>query len=316
MDKFRDAYQEACKELPTPSMDVAKIQDGLSHQRLMRKRRRYMITRGCTAAAVFLLCGAGTVAAKNYRNSIIAVGDEGFTITSVRNTEFQEKNPGPQDYEPDVASFMKMGGVFSIEEDIPETGDILEEGSIPEMGNSSEKKKELGERNRSGEGERSTEQDAGDGYYVEYFMEDNCREYDSIEAFRDTEKLTAVIPDIALFGEEFTCEEVQVLEDGWHIMVRLSNEDVCFFMSQMDNSDCLSYSSSTSYGGRSVNERSFSNEQGLSYVMFDTVDDEGQVISVHAVISVNGWDLSMTFEGFEESIVNKILMTTDLSVYF
>lgn len=110
LDKFRDAYQEACKELPTPSMDVEKIQDGLRHRRLMRKRCRYMITRGCTAAAVVLLCGVGTVAAKNYRNSMIQVYDEGFTVTSIRNTELQEKNQGPLEYEPETASFLKMGG--------------------------------------------------------------------------------------------------------------------------------------------------------------------------------------------------------------
>ncbi len=316
MDKFRDVYQEACKELPTPSMDVTRIQDEASHQRLMRKRRQYMLTRGCTAAAVFLLCGAGTVVAKNYRNSIIEVCDEGFTITSVRNTEFQEKNPGPQGYEPDTAAFLKMGGVFSIEEGIPETDSIPEEENIMATANISDKKSELGVRNTFDEGEESAQQGAGDEYYVEYFMEENCREYDSIEAFRDTEKLIAVIPDIALFGEAFTCEEVLVFDDGWHIMVKLSNENVCFFMSQMDNRDCASYSSGTSYGGHSVNERSFSNSQGLSYVMFDTVDDEGQVIAVHAVISINGWDLSMTFEGFDENIVDKVLTTTDLSVYY
>ncbi len=309
MDKFRDAYQEACKELPTPSMDVEKIQDGLRHRRLMRKRCRYMITRGCTAAAVVLLCGVGTVAAKNYRNSMIQVYDEGFTVTSIRNTELQEKNQGPLEYEPETASFLKMGGVFSIEEGIPEEGSGLEMQAL------SEKKMLLGVKNGFYEGEGITEQDTADEFEVEYFIEDNCREYDSIEAFRDAENLTAVIPDKALFGQEFTCEEVQVLEDGWHIMVRLSNDDVLFFMSQMDNSDCISYSSGTSYGGHNVNERSFTNSQGLSYVMFDTVDDEGQIIAVHAVISVNGWDLSMTFEGFDESIVQKVLMATDLSAY-
>ena len=292
MDKFRDVYQEACKELPTPSMDADRVRDELRHQRMMRKRRRYMIARGCTAAVLFLLCGVGTVAAKNYRDSIIRVGEEGFTITSVQDAPVQAKNRNVQDYEPDMTSFLKMGGVFSIDGDIPDGGDPDRETL------------------------KVAEQAACEEGIVEYSMEDNTREYDSVEAFYKAENLKVVIPDKAIFGEEFTCENVAVIDEGWEIMVRLSNENVTFFMVQMNNSDCEGYSSGTSYGGKSANERSFTNSQGLNYVMFDTVDDEGEVISVHGVISVNGWDLSMTFEGFQEDVVENVLESLDLSVYF
>ena len=194
-----------------------------------------------------------------------------------------------QDHEPDMTSFLKMGGVFSIDGDIPDGGDT----------------------------ERETHKMAEtEECIVEDFMEDNTREYDSVEAFYEAENLTAVIPDKALFGEEFTCENVKVIDEGWEIMVRFSNENVIFFMVQMNNSDCEGYSSGTSYGGKNANERSYTNSQGLSYVVFDTVDDEGEVISVHGVISVNGWDLSMTFEGFQEDVVENVLESLDLSVYF
>lgn len=59
MDKFRDVYREACRELPSPSMDAAKVRDDLRHHRRMRQRRRYLITRGCAAAAVFLYAAQG-----------------------------------------------------------------------------------------------------------------------------------------------------------------------------------------------------------------------------------------------------------------
>ena len=68
--------------------------------------------------------------------------------------------------------------------------------------------------------------------------------------------------------------------------------------------------------GRSCNERSFVNSQGLSYVMFDTVDEAGEIQSVHAVISVNGRDLSMSFAGFEEEEIERVLNGLDLTVYY
>ena len=289
MDKFRDAYQEACKELPAPSMDLEKVRDEARHQRMLRNRRRYMITKGCTAAAVFVLCGAGTVAAKNYRDSVIEVREKGFTITSSRDMPAETRNQKSQEYEPDVASFLKMGGVFSIEEGIPEGEELTGQGDG---------------------------KDVGGAYIVESMIEYDIREYDSIESFWETETVTAVIPEKTLFEEEFTRESVQVLDEGRRVMASMSNDDVYFFMTQSDNRDCESYSSSTTYDGQCANKRNFTNNQGMSFVMFDSVDEEGNVISIHAVISANGWDLSMTFEGFGEDVVEKVLKTIDLSAYF
>nr|WP_305142034.1 hypothetical protein [uncultured Acetatifactor sp.] len=65
MIKFRNAYREAAGELPEFHMEASQVQDELHHHRMRMQRRRYLIARGCTAAAVFLLFGAGTVAAKN-----------------------------------------------------------------------------------------------------------------------------------------------------------------------------------------------------------------------------------------------------------
>lgn len=292
MDKFRDAYQQACRELPAPSMDLEKARDEVSHQRRLRKRRRYMITKGCTAAAVFVLCGAGTVAAKNYRDSVIEVGEKGFTITSVRDMPVEARNQKSREYEPDIVSFLKMGGVFSIEEGIPE------------------------EEEFAGGGDNDALPAVEQPCIVESIVEYDIREYDSLEAFWETEKVTAVIPEKALFGEEFTWESVQVFDEGQRIMVSMANEEARFFMTQSDNGDCESYSSSTTFDGQCANKRNFANNQGMSFVVFDSVDEEGNVISVHAVISANGWDLSMTFEGFGEDVVEKVLKTLDLSAYF
>ena len=68
--------------------------------------------------------------------------------------------------------------------------------------------------------------------------------------------------------------------------------------------------------GQNCNERNFTNSQGLNYKVFDIVDQSGELESVHAVISVNGRDLTVSFGGFEENEIQRILNSLDLTVYF
>ncbi len=292
MDKFRDVYREACRELPSPSMDAAKVRDDLRHHRRMRQRRRYLITRGCAAAAVFLLCGAGTAAAKYYRSSVIELSDTGFVVTRQQDEREQTKNRMILDDASDQGPFLKMGGVFTIEEDIPETMCI---GFDAERNGPEAAEKEL------------LMQSPKEAYF---------REYSSIEEFKAAEGAVAVTPDKTLFDEEFTLESVQVIDRGAQIILLLSNEDVSFSLRQSNHRDAESYSSCTSYGELSANKRNFVSRQGLSYVVFDSVDEAGDVLSTHGVISINDWDLEVSFAGFEEGIVEKVLDALDLSMYF
>ena len=54
----------------------------------------------------------------------------------------------------------------------------------------------------------------------------------------------------------------------------------------------------------------------MNYTVFDIVDETGALQSVHAVISVNGWDLAVSFGGFEQSEMERVLNSLDLTVYF
>lgn len=104
MNKFQNAYQQAAKELPEFRMDAAMAQDELHHYKMRKQGRKYFIIKGCTAATVFLLCGAGTVAARSFRDSIVKVHENGFIITS---------EPKPQAQEDGIlglASILKEGG--------------------------------------------------------------------------------------------------------------------------------------------------------------------------------------------------------------
>nr|WP_296440272.1 hypothetical protein [uncultured Acetatifactor sp.] len=276
MDKFRDAYREASEELPQISISAEEVRSVQLHDRIQRRRRRVMIARGCAAAAVFLLCGVGTVAARNYRESIISMRENGFVITGSGEGAGASGKVLPLADEMDkileIAPNLKIGGVFSIE------------GLIPDREMKS--------------------------------IEIEEREYDSLEAFLAAEDTAIVIPEKGLFSEEFTSERVCVIGEGEDIYMYFMNEDSYFSLHQMDNRQYASYSLATSYMGQSSNERSFTNSQGLNYTVFDIVDETGALQSVHAVISVNGWDLAVSFGGFEQSEMERVLNSLDLTVYF
>ncbi len=270
MDKFRDCYREASKELPQISISAEEIRDELHHHRMQRQSWKVLMARGCAAAAVFLLCGVGTVAAKSYRDSAITVRENGFVITS--SQEESGHTEGQFAGLLDMSSFLKIGGAFSIGDAVPEP-EALE------------------------------------------CMEPEIVKYDSVDAFLAAEEMTVVVPNRKLFSKEFTSERVCVIgEEDVHI--DFMNEDSYLSLHQMDNRKYESYSSATAYPGTSCNERSFTNSQGLNYVVFDTVDEAGNLESVHAVISVNGWDLTVSFGGFEESEIEQVLNGLDLTVFY
>ena len=127
--------------------------------------------------------------------------------------------------------------------------------------------------------------------------------------------MTVLVPDKNLLGRDFTRERVCVIGEE-DIHMDFMDEDSYFSLHQMDNRKYESYSSATAYSGQSCNERSFTNSQGLNYVVFDTVDETGNRESVHAVISVNGWDLTVSFGGFEEDEIERVLKGLDLTVFY
>lgn len=141
-------------------------------------------------------------------------------------------------------------------------------------------------------------------------------EYDSIEEFLAAEKVALALPDKTLFGTEHMTEKVCIVDGGMDVSVHLYDEERSFLMTQFDNREVESYSTAMSFGGHSGNERSFTNKQGMNYVVFDTLGEKGEIISVSAVISVNGRDLTLTFRGFDRNTIEKIINSIDLSIYF
>ena len=246
MNDFREDYRQAVRELPKLHMKSECVQDEIHHRKIQQKRRNRNVAKGCTAAAVLLLFGAGTVAAKGYMNAVIEVRDSGYTVTGGENLE--------------TTLAARSGN---------------EEAGISES-----------------------------------------REYEDFQDFLEHSSVINKIPDISFLEPEVEGACVSVIDDSMMTSVMVIAEGKYFSLMQNDYRGVESYSSATGYTGRTENESSYINAQGLSYTLFDTVDDDGQVEATHAVIAVEGRELSMSFHGFEAETIEKILADLDLTVYF
>lgn len=142
------------------------------------------------------------------------------------------------------------------------------------------------------------------------------REYDSVEEFRSSEQITMALPEPEWLGETELKAQIYVSGNSDTVTAMLfGGEERSLFVTQWDTRGYESFGSATSYMGDSENERSFTNAQGFSYVMFDSVEGE-EILSTHAVISVEGRELSLDFTGYEEAVIERVLRDLDLSVYF
>lgn len=120
MSRFQEIYREAVESLPEFHMDAGQADDEIRHRRFLLGRRKRLLAGCCTAAAVFLLCGAGTAFAVNSRSGEIQVNDTGFTVTGL-----QEDTAQPIPREEDVK--IGAGGVSLGMKEAPEEAGAVQE---------------------------------------------------------------------------------------------------------------------------------------------------------------------------------------------
>lgn len=277
MRNFRDAYRSAVEELPKPSITITKVTDELYHhgRTVARKRRTWMSV--IAAACVFLVCGAGTVAAVHYKNSVVEIAGDGFSFTNMEHAsqEAAIENPPPS---------QELTGS-------PAMARALDEGSpIPQM------------------------QETVQVLEAEPVEQ---REYFSIEEFEAQEEITISIPDLDWLGDTDLIQEenIMITEDGTRVCIRVAYpDDVLFVMQVADNREYSNYATRNIYSGEVVNERTYTNSQGLVYQVFDSQED-GELIATHAGMSVNGRDITLGFFGFGVEMIEKVLFQLDMSVY-
>lgn len=298
MRKFQEEYRRAADmELPEFHMDIKTVQDELHHRRMRVQQRRRIAVKGCTAAAVFLLLGAGTAAAGNYMSAVIRMRNDGYVVSGPEH----EKNILQAD-----------------------AGTAEEDGGARNMAAGTEG----GARNASAEGEDgATPWDARSLEGIEEeeiaLLNDSVEEipieeaeYENLSEFLQGAAAASKIPSLSPLLKEIKNGRVFVMEDGMTVFVRVTENERSFCLRQSDFRNIEGFSSATVYGGENANERSLINAQGLNYTVFDTVDEDGRVETTHAVIMVEGRELSMDFSGFEPEIIETVLKELNLELYF
>lgn len=297
MRKFREAYRRAVDELPEYHMDAGQVRDELHHQRMAAARRRKAFLSAAAAACVFLICGVGTATAMNYYSSTIKVRDNGFS--------FEGRDAIVLSQDDDSTA----GGTGSprMAEGQPAAARAAGEGPV-EQG--------LQGQQYSDAGSAGQDQSLGDqSVVIESVVLDETH-YLSIEEFRASEDIAIALPELSWLADpdEIECQDVRVVGDPPKVMVSIRTEDTSFYMSQDDNRDSQNYASSWAFPGEAANERMITNDQGLSFKVFDSKED-GEITATYAAISINGRDLTFNFCGYDEEEISRVLKALDLSVY-
>ncbi|MCM1188168.1 MAG: hypothetical protein NC541_02605 [bacterium] len=283
MKHFQEEYRKAVdEELPEFHMDVQTVQDELKHRRMLARQKRRLVTKGCTAAAVFFLLGAGTVAAKNYVSAVIEMRDNGYVVSGSDDAGLKAQRGIPEG----GAETTGTGTVLPEEDAVPYGAEAEDAGIMP--------------------------------------LEDGCAEeieireweYESLSDFLESSSLASQIPDLKTVEAECQNAHVWVMEDDMTVFLHAAEEGRSFCLRQSDYRGVTGFSTSTVYGGENANERNLTNAQGLNYIVFDTVDENGVIESTHAVIVVEGRELSMDFSGFEPEIIERVLTELNLELYF
>lgn len=281
--KFREEYSKAMKSLPEFHLDAAAVKDETHHRKMVSVRRRKRVTSMAAAACIFLLCSIGTATAVSFQNSKVEIDNYGFAFLR-GDTEVAPETGEAGGGEPVMTAMMKS--VASDDEGV--------------VGIAQEPGKEAAPIEAEAE-----------------VVDAQERIYETIADFRRSEDIVMALPKIAWLGtmEELEKQLVIVSDVVARIHVIIEFEEKSFTMTQADNRGYSAYASSTTFLGEVANKRTFVNEQGLVYQVFDSVE-EGEIISTHAAISVNGRDLTFSFSGYEKDEVDAVLKQLDVNVYF
>lgn len=293
MHNFREAYKNAVNELPGFRLEACRVQDELHHHRMTAARRKKTFISAAAAVCVFLICGAGTIAAVSYRGSEVKIFNNGFSFTN--QTDCEEKC----DLSRAAAGESVLAGGAETAAAAAYPGETPSDRAVDGRN----------AKNAMGGALEPVELEA---------VPIETREYDTVEEFLAGEDIVIAIPPADWLGEEENLDWQKVVVADAMNMVNVSysfKDDSFFSMHQDDNRGTRGYASSSTYMGEAVNERDFINEQGIQYTLFDSEED-GKIVSTHAAVCVNGRDITLDFFEYDVETVEKVLYQLDLSIYF
>ena len=307
MKSFKKEYRQAMDAIQTPQFDPEKMKN--AEKRYKKAVIRQWVTVAASAAVLFVLCSAGSQAAKNYSKSFIFADENGFRTADEQTALDQAASSYDED--------AMMETMTEDVEDMPMLTALEgDEGAVYDEGADAQAK--LADESDSGNFYEECQQQAAeyDGDDPEITdgegMEISTVQYNSRQDLLAS-GITCSLPDRYLFGE-ITRERYYVVGDDY-LMVDIESGDKTFYMDQSYFGNSSGHATSTVYGEKLTNKRNYVTKDGYLYVVADTPGEEDSPNGIHAAISVGDYELIVDFYGYSEKEAFEILDHLDLSVY-
>ena len=293
--------------IQTPQFDPGKMKK--AEKRYKKAVIRQWVTVAASAAVLFVLCSAGSQAAKNYSKSFIFADENGFRTADEQTALDQAASSYDED--------AMMETMTEDVEDMPMLTALEgDEGAVYDEGADAQAK--LADESDSGNFYEECQQQAAeyDGDDPEITdgegMEISTVQYNSRQDLLAS-GITCSLPDRYLFGE-ITRERYYVVGDDY-LMVDIESGDKTFYMDQSYFGNSSGHATSTVYGEKLTNKRNYVTKDGYLYVVADTPGEEDSPNGIHAAISVGDYELIVDFYGYSEKEAFEVLDHLDLSVY-
>lgn len=293
--------------IQTPQFDPGKMKK--AEKRYKKAVIRQWITVAASAAVLFVLCSAGSQAAKNYSKSFIFADENGFRTADEQTALDQVASSYDED--------AMMETMSEDVEDMPMLTALEgDEGAVYDEGADAQAKQADESDSRDFYEECQQEAAEYDGDDPEITdgegMEIATVQYNSRKDLLAS-GITCSLPDRYLF-EEITRERYYVVGDDY-LMVDIESGDKTFYMDQSYFGNSSGHATSTVYGEKLTNKRNYVTKDGYLYVVADTPGEEDSPNGIHAAISVGDYELIVDFYGYSEKEAFEVLDHLDLSVY-
>lgn len=307
MKSFKKEYRQAMDAIQTPQFDPGKMKK--AEKRYKKAVIRQWVTVAASAAVLFVLCSAGSQAAKNYSKSFIFADENGFRTADEQTALDQVASSYDED--------AMMETMSEDVEDMPMLTALEgDEGAVYDEGADAQAKQADESDSRDFYEECQQEAAEYDGDDPEITdgegMEIATVQYNSRKDLLAS-GITCSLPDRYLF-EEITRERYYVVGDDY-LMVDIESGDKTFYMDQSYFGNSSGHATSTVYGEKLTNKRNYVTKDGYLYVVADTPGEEDSPNGIHAAISVGDYELIVDFYGYSEKEAFEVLDHLDLSVY-
>ena len=293
--------------IQTPQFDPEKMKK--AEKRYKKAIIRQWVTVAASAAVLFVLCSAGSQAAKNYSKSFIFADENGFRTadeqTALDRSASSDDEEAMVETMPEEAEDMPMLTALEGDEGAVYDGEANEQAKQAAGSGSGDSYEEYRQEAAEYDGD-DPEITNGEG------MEITTVQYNSRKDLLAA-GITCSLPDRYLFGE-ITRERYYVVSDDY-LMVNIESGDKTFYMDQSYFGNSSGHATSTVYGEKLTNKRNYVTKDGYLYVVADTPGAEDSPNGIHAAISVGDYELIVDFYGYSEKEAFEILDHLDLSVY-